>query len=89
MKVLVATEKPFAANEMKAIKEEIEKAGQFLFPDRCGGAYPLWKVAQCDKSIYSYTHTDTRTHRVNTFVVAFHSNFCAGTRITGSASDFN
>jgi D-phosphoglycerate dehydrogenase len=30
MKVLVATEKPFAANAVKAIKEEIEKAGHEL-----------------------------------------------------------
>ena len=30
MKVLVATEKPFAANAVKAIKEEIEKAGHQL-----------------------------------------------------------
>lgn len=30
MKVLVATEKPFAANAVKAIKEEIEKAGHGL-----------------------------------------------------------
>ena len=30
MKVLVATEKPFAANAVKAIKEEIEKEGQQL-----------------------------------------------------------
>ena len=30
MRVLVATEKPFAANAVKAIKEEIEKAGHEL-----------------------------------------------------------